>query len=197
MSSNAKPLIALGLTAVGTVLVANFQVSEPEITFAAVSTDATAPTSQTAAAPQSTTSSTESATTGTTTSTTTARVAATAKPTPAPTETTTTAPTGSGATYADGTYAGAAVNEPWGTFEVQVTISGGQITDVSLAAAPRDRHSSSINSQAVPILTEEAIAAQSANIDMLSGATWTSQSYITSLQAALDGALAAEPQLAG
>jgi uncharacterized protein with FMN-binding domain len=197
MSSNVKPLIALGLTAVGTVLVANFQVSEPAITVADVGTDATPSTSATAA-PQSTTSSTESATTGTTTSTTTARVGSTATPTPtaAPTETTTTTP-GSGTTYTDGTYAGAAVNEPWGTFEVQVTISGGQIADVQLVASPRDRHSSAINSQAVPMLTEEVIAAQSANIDMLSGATWTSQSYITSLQAALDGALAAELQPAG
>ena len=60
-----------------------------------------------------------------------------------------------------------------------------------LVSSPSDNHSRRINSQAVPILTQAAIAAQSANIDMVSGATWTSESYATSLQAALDLAKAA------
>lgn len=65
------------------------------------------------------------------------------------------------------------------------------MTDVVVVSAPQDGHSSRINSQAVPTLTQSAIAAQSAEIDMISGATWTSQSYATSLQAALDQAKAA------
>ena len=65
-------------------------------------------------------------------------------------------------------------------------ISGGKITNVVLVQSPSDGHSRQINSRAVPTLTQSAIAAQSAKIDMVSGATWTSQSYVTSLQAALD-----------
>lgn len=93
--------------------------------------------------------------------------------------------------YADGTYQGAAIDEPWGTFQVQAVISGGKVTDVVLLSSPSDNHSRRINSQAVPILTQAAIAAQGANVDMVSGATWTSESYVTSLQAALDQAKAA------
>lgn len=97
-------------------------------------------------------------------------------------------------TYADGVYAGAAVDEPWGTFQVQAVVSGGRLTDVVIVSAPTDGHSSRINDQAVPILTEAVIAAQSADVDMISGATWTSRSYATSLQAALDAAAAAAEQ---
>jgi uncharacterized protein with FMN-binding domain len=96
-----------------------------------------------------------------------------------------------GATYADGTWTGSAVDEPWGTFEVKAVVTDGRITDVVLVASPTDRHSSRINTQAVPRLTASAIATQSANVDMVSGATWTSESYATSLQAALDAAKAA------
>jgi len=193
--SNVKPLIALGLTAAGTALVANFQVAEPTpITVAAAPTTSSASGSTTGAAATSTHATT--ATTGTASAT-----VATPTPTQATTSTgstgtATTAATSSGA-YADGTYTGAAVNEPWGTFEVQVTVSGGEITAVNLVSAPTDRHSSSINSYAVPQLTEEALAAQSSEIDMVSGATWTSQSYVTSLQAALDDAAASTARSAG
>jgi uncharacterized protein with FMN-binding domain len=96
-----------------------------------------------------------------------------------------------GATYADGTWPGAAVREPWGTFEIEAVVTNGRITDVILVASPTDGRSSRINSRAVPTLTASAIATQSANVDMVSGATWTSQSYATSLQAALDDARAA------
>jgi uncharacterized protein with FMN-binding domain len=110
--------------------------------------------------------------------------AATAAATTATTTTTTSS------TYKDGTYTGNAVSEPWGAFQVQVTISGGKITGVTVVQSPSDGHSSSINSRAVPVLTQAAIAAQSAGINMVSGATWTSSSYITSLQSALDQAKA-------
>jgi uncharacterized protein with FMN-binding domain len=90
--------------------------------------------------------------------------------------------------YADGTWTGAAVSEPWGPFQVEVVISGGAITDVTVAEAPSDRHSSRINGQAVPLLTESVLASQGTSVDMVSGATWTSDSYATSLQSALDAA---------
>ena len=98
---------------------------------------------------------------------------------------------GSSAKYADGTWTGAAVSEPWGPFEVQVVVSGGKITDVSVVESPNDRHSSRINSVAVPLLTQSTMAKQTATTDMVSGATWTSDSYAQSLQSALDKASAA------
>lgn len=94
----------------------------------------------------------------------------------------------SGAAYADGTYTGTEVPEPWGPFEVQVTISNGTITKVSVVESPSDRHSNNINSQAVPMLTQATLASQGTRVDMVSGATWTSNSYATSLQSALDKA---------
>jgi uncharacterized protein with FMN-binding domain len=98
---------------------------------------------------------------------------------------------GSSARYADGTWTGTAVEEPWGPFEVQVVVRGGKITDVSVVESPGDRHSSRINSVAVPLLTESTMAKQTATTDMVSGATWTSDSYAQSLQSALDKASAA------
>ena len=95
------------------------------------------------------------------------------------------------AKYADGTWTGAAVPEPWGPFEVQVVIASGTITKVSVVESPTDRHSTRINSQAVPLLTQSVLASQGTTVDMVSGATWTSDSYVTSLQAALDKAAAA------
>ena len=90
--------------------------------------------------------------------------------------------------YADGTYTGREVSEPWGPFQVQVVISGGTITDINVVESPNDRHSSSINNRAVPLLTQSVLASQGTSVDMVSGATWTSDSYATSLQSALDAA---------
>jgi uncharacterized protein with FMN-binding domain len=103
----------------------------------------------------------------------------------------TTATGQSTAKYADGTWTGAAVAEPWGDFQVQVVIASGKIADVAVVEAPQDRHSERINSQAVPILAEATLATQSAAVDTVSGATWTTDSYEASLQSALDDAAAA------
>ncbi len=197
-----KPIIAVALTAAGTAAVVGFQTADMDAPVAP-STGGTAagPTGSTGAT--GSTGSTGAGSTGTVASPTTApasateapaeTAAATTVPTATTTPTTTTAPTAaSDQLYADGTWTGEAVDEPWGTFQVEVTVADGQIVDVSLLESPQDRHSSRINQQAVPILTQEAIAAQSASIDMLSGATWTSESYITSLQAALDDAQQAQ-----
>ena len=95
---------------------------------------------------------------------------------------------GSTAKYHDGTWTGTEVSEPWGPFQVQVVVSGGKITNVSVVESPGDRHSSRINNVAVPLLNESTLAKQSANIDMVSGATVTSNGYLESLQSALDSA---------
>lgn len=90
--------------------------------------------------------------------------------------------------YADGVYSGAVTAMRWGNVRVRVTIRGGRITAVQEIEAPGDRKSASINAYAQPLLESEAVAAQSARIDAVSGATYTSAAYATSLQAALDQA---------
>jgi uncharacterized protein with FMN-binding domain len=108
--------------------------------------------------------------------------------TPTATPTATSSPT---AAYRDGTVAGPAVEIRWGVVQVQVTISDGVITDVTALQLPTgDHHSCEISERAAPVLRSAALAAQSAEIDVLSGATYTSLAYARSLQAALDSARA-------
>jgi uncharacterized protein with FMN-binding domain len=77
----------------------------------------------------------------------------------------------------------------WGPVQVQVHIGGGRITDVTALQVPSgNRRDAEINAYAVPQLRTEALAAQSAQIDVVSGATVTSEGYMESLQAALDSA---------
>ncbi len=91
--------------------------------------------------------------------------------------------------YKDGTYTGPSVNAFWGEVQVQVIISSGRIKSVHFLSYPSDRRTSvSINSFAVPYLQSEAIQAQSANVDVISGATLTSEAFMISLQSALDNA---------
>jgi uncharacterized protein with FMN-binding domain len=86
--------------------------------------------------------------------------------------------------------AGSVISTRFGDVQVSVTVEGGsKITDVQALQYPsRDRRSQSINSRAIPALRQEVLAAQSANIDVVSGATITSGAYEQSLQAALDSA---------
>lgn len=87
------------------------------------------------------------------------------------------------------TYAGDAVSTRFGNVQVQITVTDGKITAVTVLQIPnQDRHDVQINNRAVPILNAAAVAAQSADIDMVSGATVTSEAYIESLQSALDEA---------
>ncbi|RHA38209.1 FMN-binding protein [Cellulomonas rhizosphaerae] len=75
----------------------------------------------------------------------------------------------------------------YGPIQLSVTFSGDTITDITALQTPsRERESERINQQAVPVLTQEALAAQSAQIDTVSGATYTSQGYLESLQSAID-----------
>jgi uncharacterized protein with FMN-binding domain len=84
---------------------------------------------------------------------------------------------------------GSVVNTRFGDVQVSVVISGNQITDVQALEFPnRDRRSQSINSRAIPALRQEVLAAQSADVDVVSGATITTEAYEQSLQAALDTA---------
>jgi uncharacterized protein with FMN-binding domain len=102
-------------------------------------------------------------------------------PPPASSPTTT-----SGATR---TVDGDPVDNQYGTVQVRVTLRGSAITDVTALQLPFDRDRSAyISQQAGPYLRQEALQAQSAQIDLVSGATYTSDSYAQSLQSALDKA---------
>jgi uncharacterized protein with FMN-binding domain len=81
---------------------------------------------------------------------------------------------------------GPASSSRFGDFQVAVSLADGVIVDVVLVAEPGDRRSRAINGQAVPVYRERALDAQSADIDVISGATVTWRSYTNSLQGALD-----------
>jgi len=99
-----------------------------------------------------------------------------------------TAPT-NGAAGGDGTFTGDSVDTRWGPVQVQITVSGGRITAATAVVYPNGNpRDAQINGYALPVLGSEAVAAQSAKIDTVSGATVTSDGYIGSLQSALDKA---------
>jgi len=88
--------------------------------------------------------------------------------------------------YRDGAYVGAVVDAYYGPLQVQANVSGGRIVSVKALQYPADRRTSQrINNQALPALQSEAIAAQDAQVDIVSGATLTSEAYIRSLDSAL------------
>lgn len=126
-------------------------------------------------------------TTGTKTaqSTTTATEPATTTDTTAATPAPVTVATGA----ADGTYTGSSVSTRFGNVQVAVTISGGAITDVTaMQLTDADGRSVQISNRAAPILHDEVIASQSASVSNVSGATYTTRAYLSSLQSALDQA---------
>jgi uncharacterized protein with FMN-binding domain len=88
-----------------------------------------------------------------------------------------------------GTFTGSVINTAYGPVQVSVTLSHGKITEVKALRTPSDRpRSQQIAADAIPQLTREALSAQSAHIDAVSGATYTSEGYTRSLQSALDKA---------
>lgn len=89
----------------------------------------------------------------------------------------------------DGTYTGQTAQTQYGPVQVQITVAGGKLTDVTaLQLTNSDGRSVMISQHAAPILRQEALQAQSAQIQAVSGATFTSEGYTTSLQSALDQA---------
>ena len=96
---------------------------------------------------------------------------------------------GAAAQAAAATYQGTTVQTRFGAVQVQVTVSDGTITDVTpLQLTDDDRKSIQISNRAAPLLRTEVLAAQSAGVQTISGATVTSNAYLSSLQAALDAA---------
>ncbi len=106
-----------------------------------------------------------------------------ATPTPTP-----TAGSNDPLTASATTLVGPVVSTRYGNVEVQITIENGTITAINALALPTGGRSGQISRYVEPVLASEALAAQSARIDVVSGATYTSQAYARSLQAALDQA---------
>lgn len=138
----------------------------------------------------------ETRTTGTTSS-------STSTPTPSPTDlpstsattttpqatTATTDATTQAGTAASSTYTGDEVDTRWGIVQVQITVADGKIVTSKVVQVPWDNpRDQQINSRAVPVYNSDAVAAQSADIDVISGATVTWQGYTQSLQSAIDQA---------
>lgn len=111
----------------------------------------------------------------------------TGAPTTAPPRTAVPSPT-AGTGLRNGSFTGTGVKERYGTITVTVTVSGGRITDASGACGGCSGESQSISGNAFTRLRQEALQAQSASIATVSGATYTSTAYKSSLQAALNAA---------
>ena len=89
----------------------------------------------------------------------------------------------------DGTYTGPQVDAFYGLVQVQAVVKNGKLTSVQFLQYPNDRRTSvQINSVAIPDLQQEALQAQSANVDIITGATLTSEGFMMSLQNALSKA---------
>lgn len=120
-------------------------------------------------------------------------------PTPATsttTDTTTTSPTASATSthsvatstagqYKDGTYTGSVADAFYGNLQVVAIIKGGAIADIQFPQAPSGGNSTVVSNMAEPILKQEAIATQSAQVDTVSGATQDTEAFNQSLAVAL------------
>lgn len=161
-----RVIAAVSLTIAGLAAVLGFKTRDSSADAAA--TTATAVTSTTAGQAISTTT---AQATGATTTTGAA--------------TTTTAATGTGTVEVTGP----AIDTRYGPVQVSIVVQDGVLVDVVALQLPSgDRRDAQINAYAEPLLREMALQAQSANIDVVSGATFTSRGYAESLQAALDEA---------
>lgn len=96
---------------------------------------------------------------------------------------------GSGSGGASKTVTGDAADTMYGPVQVEITVKDGKITNAQAVEYPQESmRDEQINSYAIPDLNQEAVGASSANIDAVSGATYTSEGYLSSLQSALDKA---------
>jgi uncharacterized protein with FMN-binding domain len=92
-------------------------------------------------------------------------------------------------TAAAKTVTGDSINTRWGPVQVKITVSNGKITTATAVVYPLNNpRDQEINATAIPTLQQESIGQSTSKIDMVSGATYTSEGYIQSLQSALDKA---------
>ena len=107
-------------------------------------------------------------------------------PAPVPAPTPVVVPQGK---FRNGTYTGSSADASYGIIQVKATIADGKLADVTFLSYPSDRrHSVQVNTYAMPILKQEAISAQSQNVDAVSGASYTSAAFVESLGSALSQA---------
>ena len=175
-----RAILTLGSTAAGLAALLSFKthssvadVAEPGASPAAASAAATPAASGTAPAKAK------------------AKASSTASPMKMKAKASASPMSGSGGSTATRTITGAVETTMYGPMQVKVTLEGQKITNVSVVQETNDgQESQQIDSFSIPKLTAETLAAQSARIDTVSGATTTSQGYIGSLQSALDQASA-------
>lgn len=165
--------IALVTTALALVLLISFKTPDQ----AALPAGSDAGNSTTGSTSNSTTTGNGSGSSSSSSSTSSSGSKATA--TPAPTAATGTV-----------TVKGSVISTRYGDVEVQVTVANGKISNVQAIELPSGGRSGQISNYVAPILASEALQAQSASIDIVSGATYTSEAYANSLQSALDQAVA-------
>lgn len=164
------------------VLVGGWQLGSAGATGSPLATGTSATTATDGAAPAVTTPTPASPTSTTPTA---PSAGATTDPSAGASSTATASPSAS----ADGTWTGSSVATRFGAVQVAITVAGGQITDVTAVhLTDEDGRSVSISNRAAPILRREVLAAQSAKVQAVSGATYTSDGYLTSLQSAIDQA---------
>jgi len=93
----------------------------------------------------------------------------------------------SGSSTGTRTVTGDTIDTRFGPVQVKVTVTNGKVSSVNAIDYPmNDPRDQQINSYAIPVLNQEAAQAGNANIDMVSGATFTSEGYLQSLQSALN-----------
>jgi uncharacterized protein with FMN-binding domain len=110
------------------------------------------------------------------------------KPTPTPTPTPTPPPPTPVKQAVNGTFTGDAINVSYGIVQVRITVTNNKITDAQAIQSPTGGKSGSISNSSIPILRQETLAAQSANIRGVSGASFTSNGWIRSLTTAISRA---------
>lgn len=131
--------------------------------------------------------STAGSSSGTTSGSTSASPSTTATPSPSPSPAGTSTPAAGSTTSSTVTVAGGVSQTRYGPVQVSVTFSGTTIVDVQTLQSPSaERESQQIAERSTPVLAEEVLAAQSAKIDTVSGATYTSEGYRQSVQSAID-----------
>jgi uncharacterized protein with FMN-binding domain len=109
--------------------------------------------------------------------------------TPVPSSTPAPSATSTAGASKSGSYTGTVSETQFGPVQVKIVVANGKITDViALQLTNRGGRSQQISNYAAPLLRQEVLKAQSANVNSVSGATYTSDGYIKSLQSALDQA---------
>jgi uncharacterized protein with FMN-binding domain len=168
-----RVLMTIAATVVGIVALLSYKTHGAVSTTASGLPSAALPATSTSASALTSSSSAATPTTG-------------APPSP-PATTPSSTPASSAATSA--VYVGSAITTRYGVVQVKITVSGKKITNVGFAQLTAyDGRSQQINSGAAPILLQETLSAQSAHIDSVSGASYTSDGYVQSLQSAIDKA---------